>query len=177
MTFNKRGNTAREAAFRRRQWIHLGWQWDIPMMGCGEASERWTDAQRRSRPEGDTGEHSFAVTGATGSNGATERKLQGGDEDWRHSWSHGHPSEGGDGGERHRGRRRTRECGATEIRSIRFQERKWSAVNAIQCEREVSEGFRSGEVLDLNLPSPTHDEEQTNQTFYSVLPWQYSSLQ
>lgn len=31
------------------------------------------------RPEGDTGEQSFAVTGATGSNGAVlERKLQGG---------------------------------------------------------------------------------------------------
>lgn len=51
-------------------------------MGPGEASEKWTDAQRRSRLEGDTAEHqSFAMTGATGSNGAAQRKLQGGDED------------------------------------------------------------------------------------------------
>lgn len=34
-------------------------------MGPGEASEKWTDAQRRSRLEEDIGEHqSFAVTGA-----------------------------------------------------------------------------------------------------------------
>lgn len=52
------------------------------MMGPGEASERWTDAQRRSRLEADTGQcQSFTVTGATGSNGAAQRKLQGGGED------------------------------------------------------------------------------------------------
>ena len=52
------------------------------MMGPGEASETWTDAQRRSRLEADTGEHqSFTVTGATGSNGVAQRKLHGGGED------------------------------------------------------------------------------------------------
>lgn len=62
-------------------------------MGRGEASERWTDAQRRSRPEGDTGEQVSAVTGATGSNGATE-SCKAGIGLKTLTECHGHPGEG-----------------------------------------------------------------------------------
>ena len=93
-------------------------------MGPVRASERWDRCSEKGWPGGRHGEASeFAVAGDTGSDGTAQRRLQEGDEDEDTPAATGIGVRAGRR-ERHRGTRKTRECGTMQARSIGFQEGK-----------------------------------------------------
>lgn len=152
-------------------------------MGPVGASERWDRCSEKGWPGGRHGEASeFAVAGATGSDGTTQRRLQEGYEDEDTPAVTGIGVQAG-GGERHRGTRKTRECGTTQAGSIGFK--KENEVPSTPSSVRERVGMERG--LDLErcwiltpIPPPTMKNQPTK-TFYfpdNSLPaskWHYHS--